>query len=56
MQCRGVSAPHDLSSFLRYLQPESMPKVPRKAFVPLPAAAGDADDPTHYAVSGVWTT
>lgn len=51
LQCRNVSGPHDLSSFLRYLQPESPPKVPRKAYAPPQPAAGDFDEQSQYSVS-----
>lgn len=49
-QCRVVSGQQDLNSFLRYLQPESPPKVPRKPYAPPQSAPGETDDVLEYNV------
>lgn len=49
-QCRIVSGQQDLNSFLKFLQPESPPKVPRKAYAPPQLAPGDNDDTLDYNV------
>lgn len=41
-QCRSVSAQQDLNSFVKILQPESPPKVPKKSYVA--PAAGDNEE------------
>lgn len=50
-QCRIVSGQQDLNSFLKFLQPESPPKVPRKAYAPPYPAPGENDDTLDYNVS-----
>ena len=41
-QCRTVSAQQDLISFVKVLQPETPPKVPKKSYVA--PVAGDTEE------------
>lgn len=50
-QCRIVSGQQDLLSILKFLQPETPPKVPRKAYAPPHPVPGEGDETQDYSVS-----
>lgn len=51
-QCRSVSAPVDLNSLVKILQPESPPKVPKKSYVA--PAPGDIEEVNFCFAMKVW--
>lgn len=40
-QCKNISADQDLSTFVKFLQPETQVKVPKKSYAP---PSNDADE------------